>query len=118
MAAAGDEIPGQQIRLFGSVHPTARARLGDRLEHLALQLQKRTPESPYFFETLTALDLYSAAVLFSIAPLPDDVCPMGPVGRKAFRVFEDAAFRNLIPPVLLQHRDYVVKRHFATPLHL
>lgn len=98
----------------------ARAR-GRSLSVLALLADRlRTQQaqgSDYYFGLgLTALDIYSATFMAMLRPLPEEVCPMGPVLRAAYTA-EDMETLGVAAP-LLAHRDIIYQRHLELPLRL
>jgi glutathione S-transferase len=88
-----------------------------RLEVLAEAARSRGTD--YLLgDTLTALDLYAATALGTLAPLPDDQCRgLHPAMRHAL---ESAApdLREALPRVLIEHRDRVFARHIGLPVQL
>jgi len=73
---------------------------------------------PYYFgNELSALDIYSAAVIDVFALLPDDQCPMRPKLRAAFAPLGDEV-ADVMPPSLLAHRDLMHARHMPLPVAL
>jgi glutathione S-transferase len=73
---------------------------------------------PYFLgDRISALDLYSAAAMNALVPLPDAVCPMAPAMRAAFE-WMGKRLADAIPKSLLDHRDYVAARHIELPIEL
>ena len=71
---------------------------------------------PYYFgDTLTALDLYSAAAMNAFDPFPEEQCPMLPPIRAAF---ESMKGEMPVPPELIAHRQRVYEAHLGLPLRL
>ncbi len=98
-----------------SVAP-ARACALQALELLTAELTQNG--GPYYGgETLTALDLYSAAAMNALVPLSDVDCPMAPPFRAAF-TWMGSTLGKAITPALLAHRDHVVARHIELPILL
>lgn len=64
---------------------------------------------------LSALDVYLAAVLNAIAPLPSEQCPMHRAVRPAFE-FIHSELHAALTPELLSFRDRIVAEHFQLPL--
>jgi len=94
-----------------------RARLLEGLELLAGRLT-RAGSGPYYFGSrLTALDIYSAAALHVIAPLPVEQCPEGQMLRPSFEWLR-AELGDGVPPELLEHRQLVYERHLELPIQL
>ncbi len=93
-----------------------RARLIQSLELLARQLERT--EGPYYLEgRLTALDVFSAATMHLLAPLPAAQCPEGQMLRPSFEWLQAGLGRSL-PPSLLVHRQLVYERHLELPIQL
>lgn len=103
--------------------PAAGETAGDRtielLRMLASRLKvQRSAGSGYFIgHELTAVDIYSAAALALLRPLPHDVCPMDAATRAAFE-YRDEPTEAAVDPVLLEHRDMVYRLHLPLPLSL
>jgi glutathione S-transferase len=97
----------------------ARARMREALHALDDQLQRsRAAGHTYFMgERLSALDVYCAASLDTLAPLPPEQCPMHPVPRAAFEWLHEQ-LRDDLPPALLEHRDMMHARHMPLPMEL
>jgi glutathione S-transferase len=70
----------------------------------------------YAGNEVSALDLYSAATLNILVPLPDADCPLPPPLRAAF-TWMGQTLASAISPALLEHRDSVVSRFFELPLN-
>lgn len=94
----------------------ARARAVETLAVLNTELA-REPGSYYAGDTITALDLYSAAAMNALVPLPEADCPIAPPFRAAF-AWMGATLGDAITPALLAHRDRVVTRFFDLPIKL
>ncbi|HKU38766.1 MAG TPA: hypothetical protein VJR89_11485 [Polyangiales bacterium] len=97
----------------------ARARMLEILGLLSRQLQQaaRVGHEYYLGNTVTALDIYSVAVMNTFAMLPHDQCPAHAGVRRAFE-WMAAEVQHAIAPELLAHRDRVLARHFSLPLQL
>ena len=95
------------------------ARVVSLLEMLSRQLraQHESGHAYYLGKALTAVDLYSAAVMALFSPLPAEQCPMREAIRGAFEWIDDATAKAL-DPILLEHRDFVYARHLELPLSL
>jgi glutathione S-transferase len=65
----------------------------------------------------TALDVYVAAGLGPLAPLPHDQCPMLAPVRHAFETL-DPAVRAAVPASLLRHRELMFQRHLTLPVRM
>lgn len=91
------------------------ARVAQLLAMLAarLKVQRAAGSRYYVGNTLTAVDVYSAAVMAMFRPLPQDVCAMDPSTRKAFESVQTVA-----DGVLFEHRDRMYADHLELPLSL
>jgi glutathione S-transferase len=92
----------------------ARERALSTLAHLDAELT-RTRGSYYVGDEVSALDLYSAATLNILVPLPDADWPLPPPLRAAF-TWMGQTLAIAISPALIEHRDRVVSRFFELPL--
>ena len=71
----------------------------------------------YFGAEPSAADIYSAAALHMLAPLPESDCPMLPVLRTAFTwLAEEMA--GAVAPTLIEHRDRVYRTLLPLPMEL
>jgi glutathione S-transferase len=93
---------------------TARAQVAERLKFFERALAGK---QYYLDDKLTALDIYSAAVLASLAVLPEEQCPMVPIARAAFSELS-AELASVIPNALLEHRAFIHEKHLPLPLTL
>lgn len=89
----------------------AKQRVREGLDLLAETLG----DGPYYFgEQLTALDVYSAAVMNVFEPPPDDVCPILPPIRHAFESMKGVV--GDLPRSLIAHRERMYERHLERPI--
>jgi hypothetical protein len=95
----------------------ARARAIDVLELLGTTLvSRRAAGHAYFLGAApTALDVYAAVALATIAPLPPEQCPMLPPVRHAVETLDDEV-RSAVPAALLEHRKLMFERHLVLPV--
>jgi len=68
-------------------------------------------------DALTAADIYSAAFMALLAPLPPEQCPMPEAMRAAFGTL-DTATAAALDPALIEHRDRIYAEHLELPLSL
>jgi hypothetical protein len=95
--------------------PEARDRLIAGLVELDAALGDSARKgSPYILGELTALDLYAAATVATLAPLPDELHPIAPSLRPALEYLDPAVAAALTPP-LRAHRDLVYAAHIHDP---
>jgi glutathione S-transferase len=94
-------------------------RVAELLGMLGARLvaQKAAGNRYYVGNSLTAADVYGAAVLAMFAPLPPDQCKMDPSTRAAFETL-DAPTEAALHPILLEHRDMMYAKHLELPLSL
>ena len=88
----------------------AREHAMDALALLDAELTRQRG-SYYAGTEVSALDLYSAAALNILVPLPDSHYPILPPLRAAFS-WMGQTLASAISPALLEHRDRVVSRFF------
>ncbi len=101
------------------IGPEAQRRVLEILALLAgrLQAQRERGSSYYLGDTLTALDIYSAAFMALFRPLPPEHCPMPEPMREAFESL-DPETAAALDPILLEHRDRIYQEHLELPLTL
>jgi len=99
-----------------SCSPMAREHA---LEVLALLDKELTQKAGPFYSgnSITALDLYAAAAMNAVVPLPDTDCPMAAPVRAAF-TWMGRTLGSAITPALLAHRERVVAEYFELPIAL
>jgi hypothetical protein len=78
---------------------------------------RRAAGSDYYFDALSAVDVYSATFMAMFKPLPEADCAMTPGIRAAFE-WLDAETAAAIDPILFEHRDMMYARHLELPLSL
>jgi glutathione S-transferase len=86
-------------------------------EFAGLLHARRAAGGDYYFDALSAVDIYSAAFMGLFKPLPETQCEMNPAIRAAFE-WLDAPTAAALDPILLEHRDRIYTRHLALPLCL
>ena len=117
----GDRVAGYLGGKYGydparaeSDAAAVRSLLGEFSELLHSQ---RDAGKDYYFDELTAVDVYSAAFMALFHPLPHEQCEMIPAVRSAFGWLDEATAKAL-DPILLEHRDMMYSRHLQLPLSL
>jgi len=95
------------------------ARVAQRLGMLAarLQAQRSLGRRYYMGDALTAADVYSAAFMALLRPLPHEHCAMEASTRAAFEL-RDEQTAAALDPILLEHRDMMYAQHLQLPLSL
>jgi hypothetical protein len=94
--------------------PKARTRARGQLEGIGRFLA-RGGGRHFIGQRLTALDLYSAAMMSMLAPMPEAHCPMSPMIRG---VFESLQGELDLPGGLVEHRDRIYREHLELPVQL
>jgi len=94
-------------------------RVAQILEMLARHLtaQRKVGSRFYLGDDLTAPDIYSAAFMALLRPLPPEECPMSEGLRAAFETRDPATLKAL-DPILIEHRDFVYDEYLELPLSL
>lgn len=95
----------------------AGARTAGSLRALTAQLQSQRARGLRFFvgSALSALDIYWAAFMNLLDPLPKEKCPMPDDWRPRF-VATDPQIKAALHPILFEHRDEMFARHFRSPM--
>ena len=76
----------------------------ERCLSLLQALDQRLANQPFFYQQLSALDVYCAACVNALLPLPESIRPLSPMARAAFG-WLDPAVAAAISPALRSHRD-------------
>lgn len=103
--------------------PEAGTAAGPRVARLLgmlasrLAAQRAAGSHYYLGESLTAVDIHSAAFIGMFAPLPHEQCNMDAATRVAFET-RDARTDAALDPILLEHRDMMYAQHLELPLSL
>jgi hypothetical protein len=91
-----------------------RELLGDFASILRM---RRAAGKEYYLDSLSAVDVYSAAFMALFKPLPEADCAMHPAARAAFE-WLDPETAAALDPILVEHRDMMYARHLELPLSL
>jgi glutathione S-transferase len=103
--------------------PETAAAAGPRVVELLgmlaarLKAQREAGSLYYVGQTMTAVDVYSAAFMALFRPLPQEQCQMDSGTRAVFEA-GDAQTESALDPILLEHRDMMYRRHLELPLSL
>ncbi len=91
------------------------ATLGLLAETLKTQ---RARGSQYFVgDVLTAVDFWWTAFSNMVDLMPPELCPLDPSLRPLFENVPDVVV-DAIDPVLIEHRDRIMRAHFVVPMEL
>jgi len=95
----------------------ALARVKSILALLAARIRaSRERGSPYMIgDQCTALDIYWTSFSNLIAPMRPEHCPM-PEPYRDMGASMGAVLGDAVDPVLIDHREIMLQRHFTTPL--
>ena len=118
-APAGFVLMGQKYRYNREDAQRAGERTALQLTLLADQLQSQYARGVKYFvgETLTALDIYWVAFANMIDPLPAAQCPI-PDNFRPLLVATDPVVKAAIAPILIEHRDKILRECFRNPMEL
>lgn len=106
---------------YGYSEEAGSAARGRVIEILVLFTERLTQQQArgfdYFFDCgMTAVDVYVAAFMGLLQPLPDDVCNMRAAARSAFSDLDDET--REAAELLLEHRDLMYDRWLEAVLRL
>jgi glutathione S-transferase len=87
------------------------------LQLLTAVLEKQQAAGSAFFigQRLSALDFYWAAFSAIFELLPVELCPIAPGARGMFETI-DPQVKAAISPILLEHRERIMRAHFKLPM--
>ena len=77
-----------------------------------LKLQADRGSEYFVGDSFTAADLYWACFSQLVAPMPEDINPMPPLLRSAYKPPKSLS----VDPILIAHRDLIYGRHLSLPL--
>jgi glutathione S-transferase len=97
----------------------ADRRVCKTLEMLADILRKQNHDGSRFFigEQVTAVDFYWTAFSNLCSIMPAEICPLDSTIRPMFENVSEEV-RSAIDPVLIEHRDFIMKEYFKVPMEL
>ena len=97
----------------------ADKRVSKALEMLAEILRKRKRSGSRFFigEQVTAVDFYWTAFSNLCSIMSPEVCPLDSTIRPMFENVSEEV-RSAIDPILIEHRDFIMKEYFKVPMEL
>jgi glutathione S-transferase len=95
----------------------AGERIAGSLKALTAQLKAQHARGVRLFvgDALSALDIYWAAFMNLLDPLPKEQCPMPDEWRPAF-VAVDPQVKAALDPILVEHRSAIFKKYFRSPM--
>ena len=97
----------------------ADRRVCKTLEMLADILRKQKHGGSRFFigEQVTAVDFYWTAFSNLCSIMSPEVCPLDDTIRPMFENVSEEVM-SAIDPVLIEHRDFIMKEYFKVPMEL
>jgi len=97
----------------------ARRRLSRILDTTTQRLMGQEDNGSRYFKSdrLTAPDIYWAALGNLFEPIQEELCTI-PDSYRSLRAVVNAFLAAPLPQILLEHRDYVVRKHFRIPITL
>lgn len=97
----------------------AATRVASLLGMLSARLRSQHAKGSRYYvgNSLTAVDVYSAAFMALFRPLPQEQCAMSAPTRAAFET-RDAQTEGALDPILLRHRDMTYADYLELPLSL
>lgn len=110
---------GQKYGYTAEAGAAASHRCAEILQRLGAQLETQQARGRRFFigESLTALDIYWAAIAAMLEPLPNELCPMPDMFRDVYTT-TDPVLRAAMTPALMQHRDFIYHEFLELPVDL
>lgn len=108
-----------QYRYSKAEAEAARPRVAAILRLLSerLHAEQRAGHAYLMGASLSALDIYWAAMAALVEPLPHALCPM-PEGMRRSYTVKDPLVLQALDPALLEHRDMIYERHLELPIEL
>ena len=97
----------------------ADMRVCKTLEMLTDILRKQKLDGSRFFigEQVTSVDFYRTAFSNLCSIMSSELCPLDPTIRPMFENVSEEV-RSAIDPILLEHRDFIMKEYFKVPMEL
>jgi glutathione S-transferase len=97
----------------------AATRVASLLGMLSARLKSQHEQGSRYYlgNSLTAVDVYSAAFMALFRPLPPEQCAMSAPTRAAFET-RDTETEAALDPILLRHRDTMYAEYLELPLSL
>lgn len=113
---------GRMLRDYGWSPEAARGapeRVAGIVRHLGERLAaQRAAGRPWLVgDTLTAVDIFWAAMAGILAPLPAEACAL-PDGMRAMYTCSHPRVTEALDPALLEHRDRIYRDHMEHPVRL
>ena len=122
MRPAPGEEPGPFAKKYNyreAEAALANSRVIALMGELAARLKRQKENGCDYLvgKSVTAADFYWAAFSNFVALQPQEECPINPDARPMFQN-TPAEITAAIDPILIEHRDRVMRKHFKLPLEL
>lgn len=119
--AAGEELGpfAKKYNYREAEAAVANSRVIALMGELAARLkQQKDKGSDYLVgQSVTAADFYWAAFCNFVAIQPQEECPINPAARPMFE-HTPAEITAAIDPILIEHRDRIMRKYYKLPLEL
>jgi len=126
IAEAANDVPELSgfAAVVGAKYPYSRrdaeaasTRIADSLQVFATQLRDQQERGLSFLvgSELSAVDIYFAATMNMLAPLPGRQCAMTDLFRTGFTA-TDPVIVDALSPILLAHRQRIFDAYFRSPM--
>lgn len=119
--AAGDQPSpfAQKYHYREDEAALANTRVIALMTELAARLKRQKESGSDYLvgKAISAADFYWAAFSNFVAIQPQEICPINPQARPMFE-HTPAEITAAIDPVLLEHRDRIMRQYFKLPLEL
>lgn len=121
-AMQAGRMPGEMAGKYGFNETDmshAASRCIEFMAHLAATLeQQQASGSKYLIgDSVTAVDFYWAAFSNLVVIQPPDECPLDPAVRPRFENVSTEV-RDAVDPILLEHRDRIMRTCFKIPMEM
>ena len=97
----------------------ASSRVIAILRHFTIVIQQQKQNGSHYLvgNQLSAADIHFSTALATLAPLPEEKCPMDKGIRAIYQTMEPEV-AAVFDPILLKFRDYQYEHHLSLPLDL
>jgi glutathione S-transferase len=114
-------FPERVAQYLGKKYGYSTERVGlaeQRVKAILIELDTALGAQPYFFETLSALDIYWAAFGNMFMLLDTAELPAAPLARDAWNGVGGGRFKDDVPNGLRTHHRKIYEQHLGLPVQL